>query len=417
MELLIEKLVFGGQGLAKKDGRTYLVWNALPGETVQAKIVKKAQTVYEAVAEKILEASPDRIPASEAHYLSCSPWQILKFDAENRFKQEIALETYRRVGGLKEMPTPPMISDGAKPFGYRNKIEYNFSMNDRALSLAFFERNTHKKYASGPCLLADDLLKKSALHILEWLKKEGLPERCLKNLVIRSGDKDSAVAVLSLHEKLGVKNHPELNETLSGFQIDHAEKLIHGAGEKEFVICIRQSSLKFGLRSFFQINSSLFEKTLDDMSSYLDPSKTLVDFYSGVGSIGISLSGRYKNAVLVDSHEESIAYAKENIELNGLGNCRAVLSPAENITRLIQPDTILIFDPPRAGLHVRVLDKVLAEKPARILYLSCDVATHARDIKTLSSCYKVKNLKLYNFFPRTPHIEALAILDLMPQSL
>ena len=412
MELVIEKLVFGGQGLAKKDGKTYLVWNALPHETVRARIVQKARSVYEAVAEEILVPSPDRIQTAESHYLSCSPWQILSFEAENRHKQAIAAETYERIGGLQNIPLPPIISDASKQIGYRNKIEYNFTLSERRLSLAFFERGTHAKIPIGHCSLADDAIQKGARSVLEWLIKEGLPERCLKNLVLRSGDNGACIAALSIHEKLGIKTHPALHEALSGFQIYHSEKLLHGAGEKEVVVCLRRTSLKFGLHSFFQINSGIFEKALDDMSSALDPSKNLVDFYSGVGAIGLSLKGHYKNAVLVDSNPEAVAYAKENIALNERKDCRAILSPAEKITRLIDPGSILIFDPPRAGLHEKVVHKILAEKPARILYLSCDVATHARDLKYLSSAYEVKKLRLYNFFPRTPHIEALAILDL-----
>ena len=120
MELTIEKFVFGGQGLAKKDGKTYLVWNALPGETVQAKIVKKARSVYEAISDKILVSSPDRIQAPEPHYLACSPWQILKEDAENTWKEKIAAETYERLGGLKEIPLSPILSDSTTLFRYPN---------------------------------------------------------------------------------------------------------------------------------------------------------------------------------------------------------------------------------------------------------------------------------------------------------
>ncbi len=411
MELTIEKLVFGGQGLAKKDGKTCLVWNALPLEAVQARIVKKTHSIYEAVADEILQPSPERIAAAETHYLSCGPWQIVKWDAENEWKRKIAAETYERIGGLKEIPHPSILSDPSKQFGYRNKIEYGFSRSGSGLSFAFFERDTHSKFAIEPCLLAEDSINRSALHILAWLKKEGIPERCLKSLVVRSDNNGRTIAGLFITEALGIKTHPALNDFLAGFHIYYSEKLIHGAGEKRLTALLNGIPLKFGLFSFFQINAPVFEKTLEDMAFYLDPSKKLVDFYSGVGAIGIGLKGRYKSAVLVDSHPEAIAYAKENIELNGLKNCEAVLSSAEKMTRLIESDSILVFDPPRAGLDPKVLRKILSEKPARILYLSCDVATHARDIKILSSRYELKGLKLYNFFPRTPHIESLAVLD------
>ena len=411
MELTIEKFVFGGQGLAKKDGKTYLVWNALPGETVQAKIVKKARSVYEAISDKILVSSPDRIQAPEPHYLACSPWQILKEDAENTWKEKIAAETYERLGGLKEIPLSPILSDSTRLFGYRNKMEYCFSPSATGLSLAFFERDSNTKCAIDSCRLEDNAIHQSATRILDWLKKEGPHEQCLKSLVIRSGTGGRTIAGLFINEALGIKTHPELDHSLTGFRIFASGKLIHGAGENNLETYLNGTPLKFGLFSFFQINVPLFEKTVEDMSVYLDPSLKLIDFYSGVGAIGISLKNRYKSAVLVEEHAEASAYAKENIERNGLKNCQAVLSTAEKITRLIEPDSIVVFDPPRAGLHPKVIKKILSEKPVRILYLSCDVATHARDIKALSPGYKLKSLKLYNFFPRTPHIESLAVLD------
>ncbi|MBI4432376.1 MAG: class I SAM-dependent RNA methyltransferase [Candidatus Omnitrophica bacterium] len=411
MELSIEKLVFGGQGLAKKDGKTYLVWNALPGETVRVKVVKKAHSVYEAIAEEVLTPSPDRVEAIETHSLSCSPWQILKFEAENAWKQKIAQETYERLGDLKNSAPIPIVSNAAQQTGYRNKIEYSFSSSPKGLSLAFFERDSHTKQAIPFCCLADDAIQKRTDHILDWLKKEGPHERCLKSLVIRSDSQGRSIAGLFLEEAVGIKTHPALNESLTGFHIYAAKKPILEAGEKSLTTSLNGTALTFGLFSFFQINTPLFEKALLDMAGHLEPSSKLVDFYSGVGAIGISLKKHVESAILVESHAEAAAYAKANIKRHHLKNYEAILSETETITRLITSDSTVIFDPPRAGLHSRVLRKILAEKPIRILYLSCDIATHARDIKALSGAYKLKDLKLYNFFPRTPHIESLAVLE------
>ncbi|MFZ2189463.1 MAG: methyltransferase, partial [Candidatus Magasanikiibacteriota bacterium] len=149
-----------------------------------------------------------------------------------------------------------------------------------------------------------------------------------------------------------------------------------------------------------------------DIGKFLDKAKSVVDFYSGVGAIALPLHDKYKSAVLVESNEEAVEYAKENIILNKINNCEAQLSPAEKIVDLITKDKIIIFDPPRAGLHEDVVKQVLATLPERIIYLSCNLSTQARDIKLLSEKYQVKFLKLYNFFPRTPHVEGLCVLEL-----
>jgi 23S rRNA (uracil1939-C5)-methyltransferase len=410
MQLTIEKLIFGGQGLAKKDGKTYLVWNALPGETVRARIVNKARSVYEAIAEEILNPSLERVPAAETHYLSCGPWQTLAFEAENKWKQKIASETYEKLGGLKIKAPPPIVFD-AREYGYRNKMEYNFLSSPSGTSLAFFERNSNTKLLIDDCLLADEAIRQNTRKILDWLRKEGPHEHCLQNLVLRSDGAGGVIGGLFLSEAIGVKTHPPLDNSLVGFHIHASGKLIHSAGEKSLTIHLSGAALEFGLFSFFQINTPLFEKALDDMRGHIDWSAKLVDFYSGVGAVGIGLGKNCKNLTMVESGKEAFAYAKKNSEQNSLKNCRVILSSAEKMTALIESDAIIIFDPPRAGLDSKIIQKVLSARPFRVLYLSCDIATHARDIKLLSSGYRLRDLKLYNFFPRTPHLESLAVLD------
>ncbi|MBI4353376.1 MAG: class I SAM-dependent RNA methyltransferase [Candidatus Omnitrophica bacterium] len=419
--LSIEKLIFGGQGLAKKDGKTCLAWNALPGEEVKARILKKHHGVFESIAEEILKPSPRRIEPLEEHFLSCSPWQILSWEAENEWKRKIAMETYGRIGKIEGGLSLPITAESSqRNGGCRNKMEYSFTSSEQGLSLAFFERDTRRKKAIEPCLLADPAINQAALRALEWLRKEGIPETCLKSLIIRSSAEGETLAGLFIKEELGIKNLPALPESSVGFHLYYSHpqspasvphKLLRKDGRDHLVTTLKNVKLKFGLFSFFQINPSLFEKTLDDIAPYLDPDKPLVDFYCGVGTIGLSLHGNYKTCALVDNHEEAILCADENIRLNSFSNCRAVLSPSEKMTDLITPEPILLFDPPRAGLHPKVIRKILLEKPPRVIYLSCNPSTHARDIGLLSPAYAVKDLRLYNFFPRTPHIESLCVLE------
>jgi 23S rRNA (uracil1939-C5)-methyltransferase len=170
------------------------------------------------------------------------------------------------------------------------------------------------------------------------------------------------------------------------------------------------TKLRYGLFSFFQVNVPIFKDALEDIGNFVDDTD-LVDYYSGVGSIGLALHDKCQKLTLVESNPEAVEYATENIKINKLKNCEAICKPAELIIDLITSDKTLIFDPPRAGLDKRIVEKVLAELPKKIIYLSCDLSTHARDIGLLKEKYNIKFLKLYNFFPRTAHIEGLCVLE------
>lgn len=419
IELSIGKLVFGGQALAEANGKTYLVWNAVPGERVRARVLKKKKGIYDAVATEILERSPDRLDARENHYLSCSPWQILTPAAEDQWKLAIAAEAYERLGAIRSPSVMKLESDPGNSYGYRNKMEYNLT-DAGGLKLAFFERDTHRRVAADPCLLADPVINKTAEHLLDWLRREGIAATCLKTLIIRANERGQSLADLFIMEELKLAGLPDLPEYCRGLQIYYSDpkspasvpnKLLATRGDNFLTAHLGQADLKFGLLSFFQVNIALFRKTLDEIRDYTDPGKSFTDFYSGVGAIGLGLHGHYEKCVLVDSNEEAVRYARDNIQANGFTNCEAILAPAEKVTQAIQSDTVLMLDPPRAGLHDKVTAKILQEKPVRVLYLSCNPATHARDLKALSAAYTLKELKIYNFFPRTPHIESLAVLD------
>jgi len=417
----IEKFVFGGQGLARiENGPVLFVWNALPGERVEVEILKKKKDYWEGVAIHILEASPDRIKEKESVFLSTSPWQICTFESENAYKQQLAQEIYERTGGLHfESPLPIIYNE--EEFGYRNKMEFSFVEDEEGkIQLAFFERGRNKKIAVEGSLLAEPIINTIAQNILQWVHTTGMTTYNLKSLIIRSDGEGHAIAALFIKDILSFEDYPELDKNFLGFQLYYSThkspasvptKLLYTSGQDYLVTTLNGVGLKFGLLSFFQVNIPIFSLALSEMETYLDETKPLIDFYSGVGAIGLALSGHYTSAYLVDNNTEAIEYAQENILSNKLQNIEAECIPAEKITELIEKRKQIIFDPPRAGLHVDVIAKLLEEQPETIIYMSCNLSTHARDIALLQSIYSVTSLKLYNFFPRTPHVEAIAILQ------
>ena len=421
VKLKIEKLVFGGQGLARHEGKIYFIWNALPGEEVEAEITKQTKTFCEGEAVKIIESSPYRKNPKEDHYMSCSAWQILDFAQENAWKRFVAEEVYHKLSGLSLQNLPEIAYEEGEDFNYRNKMEYHFIEENSEIKLAFFARGGLKLLALDKgCVLAKKEINKAAEEIVVWLNSIKAPIRALKNLVLRF-DGEKTLAGLIIREKIKFVSLPKLNKNLAGFHIYFADpykpsnwlpEKISSSGEEFLTTKINGRELRYGLLSFFQINENMFKKALHDMSQFVEEGREIVDYYSGVGTIGLGLNKKIKKGTLVESNPEAAKFAKENILKNNVQNFEAVCAPAEKMIDYITKDKIVIVDPVRAGLHTRLIKKILKERPEKVIYLSCDISTQARDLKYFSALYSVKFLKLYNFFPKTPHIEALAVLEL-----
>ncbi len=420
-----EKLIFGGQALGRLDGKTCLVWNALPGEEVTARIVTEKTHFLEALAIEVHEPSPERVIPRESHFLACSPWQILSWDAENRWKAEIALETYRRVGRLKEM-TLPQISTAGDPFGYRNKLEYHFTdvrdpQNKSVLYFGIHQRESHDILSVKRCELAGADIHRIADHLLEWLRASRIPASTLDELIIRSNKKGQTLSVLSVQPSFDLSKVKLLHlDNNQGFEIHRINSTIRTPKKNQVLWQSTENSLttevlgtpiQSGPRSFFQVNLPAFEQALKDMAEFITPQDHVIDYYAGVGAISLPLASRFASALLVESHPEAVRFARKNIAALNLAHCQVREGRSENSSRFMEPGHILILDPPRAGLEEAFTRKILSQKPVRILYLSCDVATQARDIARLSGSYIFRFTKIYNFFPRTPHFEALCVLD------
>ncbi len=421
MKVIIEKLVFGGQGMGRlPDGRVCFVWNALPGEEVEVELTKDKKGFCEGIAKKIVKVSPYRIEPKDDHFLACSPWQILTSEQETRWKIEMSKETYKKFANLDW--DLDMMEDG-EMYGYRNKMEFGFVENKQGeISLAFFVRDQKEKQALEKCALSNDSINRETKIILAWINKNKIPVRYLRSLILRSDLLGQVTAVLFVTQKMKFDHQIDLDKKLVGFKVYYSHyksklavptKQLYAKGLDHLVIELNNVQLKFGALSFFQINTPVFEMALFDIKQFLDKKVDVVDYYSGVGAIALSLHENFQHGILVESNREATEYAKENIILNNIENCEALLSPTEKMLDLISSEKIIIFDPPRAGLDKSVIQKLITEKPKRIIYLSCNPSTQARDIGLLADKYKVKFLKLYNFFPRTPHVEALCVLELI----
>ncbi len=416
----IVKMVNGGRGLGFHKRKPVFAWNVLPGETAVVKLTKRKKDYLEGIAVRVSDESPERIDPKEDHFISCSPWQNMTFEHENRWKTEITKETFRRMAGI-EMPDLEIIHDQTL-FGYRNKTEYSFCANENggALSLAFHTRGTTDLLPIDKCLLAKENINKTALNILDRLNRSKATASDLRSLILRENRKGLVVAALIVNNKHFKSPGVVCDDILRGFHICFSDPRtpvtrpfnpVQSQGNNFLIEEIAGKSFVCGPLSFFQININMFEKALSRIGTFIEDGQEIVDFYSGVGAIGIALGDNVKSGLLVENDQETARLASENIRINGLKNFTTHASSSETALSEIQKDKTIIFDPPRAGLHRNVVAKILEVLPRKIIYLSCDTATQARDLKMLKQKYQPTFCELYNFFPRTPHIESLVVLE------
>ncbi len=418
VEITIEKFNTDGSGHAAIGDKTLHIWNALPGETVEYEVVKKKRKHVEGIATKIIAPSPHRTVATESHFTSCSPWQILSFEAEQNYKKEITLDVFKELPLVQNLLQEKDIYSNNKILGYRTKMEYHIYTDDENnFHLGMFGRTEKKKIPITPCNLATPTLNKEAEKIITWLDEIKFPRPQLKTVIIRANIKGETISALFVKTK---DIDPLLINPFSNLTIYYSEpkspasvatEMLYEAKINTLEETLLSTTYKFGTMSFFQINPPVFEEALRDINEFIPEQSDILDFYSGVGTIGLSLKNKASSITMVEENTDATLFAEENIKQNDIKNANAHLGQAHDLREFITADKLLIVDPPRGGLHPKVIKKIREIKPARIIYLSCNIESQARDLLDLKDIYKPIFAKLYNFFPRTPHVENLVVLD------
>ncbi len=408
----IEKLVHGGQGIGTlADGRRVFVWNALPGETVRVALTKNKNKLAEGIAKEIIKASPHREDPKDDAYLSTSPWQIMSFEAENQYKQEILAETMKREHVAYDKPIT-MTAD-SEQWHYRNKMEYSFWADDYGLHLALFNRGTHGKRIVPGSSIAMPAIDETANAILALLNANGIRGSQLKTLVVRANQANEVVAALFVKDE-SFKEIATLAELCRGVAVYFSNpkspasiitKQLYNYGDVTLIDTVREKLITYDVNSFFQVNLPVFSTALEQIAAAVGTAP-FVDMYSGVGTIGLGIGGA---PLLVESDKHNCKMAKKNSYDSA---AKVVEATAETALEYITNDHILVVDPPRAGLHAKVVERILEAQPPKVIYLSCNPITQARDLELLQETYNISSIEGYNFFPRTPHIESLAIVEL-----
>jgi 23S rRNA (uracil1939-C5)-methyltransferase len=409
-EVVIEKLVHGGQGLATlADGKKALLWNVLPGEKVVFEPRRSKSSFVEGIATEIIEASAEREQPRDDLYLSTSPWQMMSYEAENTYKKSILTETLIRA---KVDVSVDRFLFPDEAWHYRNKMEYSFWGDEDGLHLALFNRGTHRKQRLQGSSIARPEIDATAQAVRDVLATAQVRAGDVKSVIVRCNTKGETVAALfTRNEQLARLPFENVAKGVVVYYSNPkspasvATRELYRIGDVTLQDDILGRTMTYDVLSFFQVNLQAYEQALMPIKDFVS-GHSVTDMYSGTGSIGLSVTDG--DVTLVELDPYSVAMARHNA--NGRGT--VIESSSEKALDYIPAGQgkAVIFDPPRAGLHADVTQAVLDKKPERIAYLSCNPSTFARDLELLQNDYSIETIHGYNFFPRTPHIEALALL-------
>ena len=439
LELQIESLAYGGNGVARLNGFVLFVRRGLPGDRVLARVTKVKKNHAEAFAVEVLEPGAARVEAPCAHYPACGGcrFQDLAYDIQLDAKAAQVADSLARIGGLKAFELEPAVS-AESVFHYRNKLEYSFTSTPVGLGLGLHKAGRWDEVLDvEKCWLTTDLGNGIRNAVREWARTEGLApfdqgtqEGFLRHLVFREG-RNTAQALVTLVTAPGdlpgadrfvetVRRFPEVKSVHWAVNDRPAEvtnvptRLLWGepAIEEEIL------GLRFRVRpnAFLQTNTAMCETLYRLAIEYagLTGEETVYDLYCGIGTIGLALAHDALTVWGVESSEESVACALENAELNGIMNAAFfagdVADSLEELRdRAGSPDVVML-DPPRAGLTGKALKRVAALDAPRIVYVSCNPTTLAGNARELVAAgYRLERARPVDLFPHTPHVETVAL--------
>lgn len=458
-QITIETVADGGVGMGRVEGKVIFVEQTLPGDVVDVQQTKKFKDYEMGFATHFHTLSPLRVTPFCDHFQVCGgcTWQNVSYETQLGFKQQLVADAFRRIGKFTELPAIETITPSPYDKYYRNKMEFTFT-NSGYINDPNFKKENHsdKKPALGfhvrkqfanvfdikHCYLQPASSNEIRLALKSYALMHELPffdlrakTGYMRNVIIRNTSLGHIMVIIVVAEDkpellLPMMNHvsetfPEItslyyciNDKNNDTIFDRDVVLF--AGEKYMVEQIDNIKYHLGPKSFFQTNfeqaKHLYHKTL--ALANLQPNDLVYDFYTGLGSIALLAANSCKQVIGVELIEPAIVDAKMNAAFNNIENCTfiagdmAKIFTNEFITEHGKAN-VVITDPPRAGMHKDVCLKLLELEPEKIVYVSCNPVTQARDIQILSEKYSVEILQPVDMFPQTYHVENIALLKLI----
>ena len=441
IEVEIVDLSHEGAGVAKAEGLVFFVENALPGELIRMRVLKVNKKIGFGKVEEFLRTSDQRNENLDMAYLRTGIADLghLSYPAQLDFKRKQVKDSLYKIAGLSDVEVPPTL--GMKqPLGYRNKAQVPVRRVNGQLETGFFRKNSHDLLPIEDFYIQDlvidqvilftrDLLRRFDLKPYDEQEKTGL----IRNLVVRRGHYSGEIMVILVTTRPKIFRVEQLMERLTeAFPAiksimqninDQPGNAIFGKdwrtiyGQNYITDQMLGNDFQIAAPAFYQVNTEMAEKlyqTAIDFSE-LTADDVVLDAYSGIGTIGLSVAKQVKQVYGVEVIPEAVENSRKNAAINGITNASYVCAPAEEaiqnwLKEGIQADVILV-DPPRKGLTESFIKASVSMEPKKITYISCNVATMARDIKLYQELgYELKKVQPVDLFPQTHHVEAVSLL-------
>lgn len=436
---------YEGEGVAKIDSYPIFIEGALKGEKVKVKIVKVNKNFAYGKLLEVIEKSEGRVEPKCKYFKKCGGCKLqhMNYETQLDFKWERVKDCIKKIGGLSEDLVEYPIGMEENPYKYRNKVQLPIGMDKSKPVLGFYAPRSHDIIDIEECLIQEEDANKISKITREWIEefnimpafvdgkfnKKGL----LRHVMIRKGFKTGEVMVVIVATRKDLKHIDELIKKLE----------FHVEGLKSVVLCVNAKDtnviltpecytlwgedyiqdyigdFKFNISplSFFQVNPMQTEVLYNKVLEYaeLTGKETVFDAYCGTGSITLFLSQKAKKVYGVEIVEPAIINARENAKMNNVSNTEFFVGKSEEvIPKLIKEGIkadVIVVDPPRKGCDIKLLKAIGETKPERVVYVSCDPSTLARDLKILDELgYKTEKVQPVDMFPQTAHIENIAKL-------
>ncbi|WP_013325176.1 23S rRNA (uracil(1939)-C(5))-methyltransferase RlmD [Gloeothece verrucosa] len=446
VEIEITDLSSSGDGVGRIEGWVVFVPDTVPGDLALVRLINFKKQYADGKLEQLIEASPHRIRPRCIVADKCGgcQWQHINPEYQRTAKSLMVTQTLQRIGGFCDPPVAPILGEGnrpeLKPLEYRNKASYPLGISAQGtVKAGYYRRQTHHIVNLNQCPVQDPRLNpflakiKADIAERKWtIYQEKHHQGQLRHLSLRIGRRTGEILLTlvttDVHLKgieeqaqIWLKRYPGLVGVCLNYNPSKTNVIF---GEQTQTVAGRPylreifAELEFELRpeTFFQVNTEAAEALIDVIFDKLElqGTETLVDAYCGIGTFTLPLARRVKQAFGIELHSSSIIQAQKNAQINGLSNVSFMTGAVETLLPLVDmtPDLVLL-DPPRKGCPPTVIDTLLKLKPPRIVYISCQVGTLARDLKQLcdKGSYHLTFVQPADFFPQTSHVECAAFLS------
>ncbi len=431
LTVLIEGYSSEGHGVAKPDGFVLFVPGTLEGETVDVHVLKVNKHYGYAKIIKIKEPSPHRVsPACDVcdKCGGCAMWHA-DYDEEKRFKREKVAQNLKKAG--IDVPLNEVVSTN-EVFGYRNKAQYPVRLQNGQISVGFYRNGSHT-VIEGNCKIQPEVFGRIANKIKSLMPKYNISaydemsgKGTLRHIYLRSSsDRSEIMLCLVVNGKFNVKStfYDELiyefcnitticinyNDKKTNVILGNKYDVVYGNGVITDTLCGKKFSIS--PQSFYQVNHDGCELLYSLAKEYVKDAGRVLDLYCGIGTVGLCTADSASHLVGVEIVPEAIENAKINAKINGFSDCEFYALDAADVKQVAGGNfDAIIVDPPRKGCDSKTLDFIIEQKPHKLVYISCDSATLARDLAILKDYFVIESVTPVDMFPKTHHVECCALL-------